>query len=259
MMMSGPRISALRSRTLGIVSLLLMVLTVSALAATTSHSSRRHRNPPPPPPMTGAELEVTLRAVHITPESLAALGIDASATTALVERAREYLEPNIEAFRSAQTQFAEARASVDTLRRAVRSGLGGEDAAASLAQAKATLATRTATRDSVLAAIRSAALGNALSEGQAATLATIAANKPWHVPIPYRCRPGIDETGWVAFRDAYLDQRAADNHGTPTASSSTQALAQWNSHPAVAAAAANSASLLHAVHAAWNTAIRGPD
>jgi hypothetical protein len=239
----------------GLVSLLLAVLAVSVLAATSSSSAKRRRDPPP---MTNPELELTLRAGGIDPEALAAVGVDAGATTALVARAREYLTSDIASFRAAQAQLAAARTSVDTLTRSVQSGLGGEQGPASRAQAVVTLTDATTAQQAVLTAIKTAALGNALNESQAARLGTISANRAWHVPVQYRSRAGATEAEWVNLRSAYLDARAAQHDGGSASEASAQVLAAWDADPAVSAARSNIDSLLPGVKAAWAQAISGP-
>jgi hypothetical protein len=212
-----------------------------------------------PPPMANVELDVALRRVHLGPQELAAIGLSAQQTTALVGRARSGLSGSIVAFRAADDAAANARKELDRLERLVRSGLGTENDVSALTTAQSTLASTTATRQQQLDAVLAAGVGDALSPDQMATLATVRTNSVWDIPLEYRCRSGqVLERDWVALRDALADQRIAARQGGSPSQGSQSVLDAWGQDTAVSGAHTNLANGLETVTAAYNSAISGP-
>lgn len=249
---------ARRGMALQIVLAVTTATLVGAVAVTgTNISSKRRRDPPP---MSNVELDVALRRVHLGPESLAAIGLNAQQTATLVGRARAGLSGSIVGFRAADQAFADAQRELDRLERLVRAGLGTENDLAALNTARTAHAAAVAARQAQLDAVLNAGAGEgegALSQPQLATLEIIRDNSTWDIPIQYRCRAEATEAGWVALRDALADQRIAVRQSSSPSQASQAILNEWGSDPAVNAAAINLTSLPD-ITSAYNNAISGP-
>jgi hypothetical protein len=224
------------------------------LVAATSLPTRRL--PDPPPPMRSIELEVALRVVDLTPESLASAGLSGPDVTGLVGRARSDLSPVIEDYREAHTDFGSARAEVDRLERLVRSGLASQEQVTALTTARSAFTAANTAHDNHQGAAFTAATEESLTGPQVAALVQIRANTAWDLPSEYKVRSAT-EPEWVALRDALAAERIAQREGSEVPAGAQSVLTAWRADPAVSAARASLASNLAAVSAAYSAAVAG--
>lgn len=199
------------------------------------------------------QVAVALRQVGLDPDALAAAGLTAQQTTALVAAARAHLDEHYTTLRQAQLDHAQARNEHDRLKRLVRAGRATTQQKEQLDQAAAGLAQAAAQLEQARQALAQAAtahLGSAPND----TLATIHAHNRWSHPVQYRAAERT-EPDWVALRDALAHARIADKRQRDPEPEVLQIIAQADANPDVAAARANLENNLTTVTNAWNTAI----
>jgi hypothetical protein len=202
---------------------------------------------------TGAELGTCLYRVGLGPEPLAAAGVSAGQTTALVEPARLYLIDHQRDLNLADAAYAGAKRNRDRLERLVRSGTGTEDDLTALAQARIDLANARTQRAAELAALLDAAT-TGLTGRQRATLDTLSDNASWKQPIEFHT-VDRDQEDWVALREALANERIAARRQRTPDPGAQALLQQFRADPAVSAARVNLDSNLLAVTAAWELAV----
>lgn len=207
-----------------------------------------------PEPLDSQELAVTLTRLGLDAPSLAAAGLTGPQTSALVGRVRAYLGDHIQDLRDADSDWAAKRQEVDRLERLIRGGMATHDDKLAYAAAQTALSQSTSARQSVLAAIQSAA-GEQVASGPLTTLATMQVNRAsWDVPTRFLAGTH-DEPGWVALRDALANDRISAAMGTDPDPTEHQLLLNAEADSAVAAANTNLNSNQALVVAAWNTAV----
>jgi hypothetical protein len=202
---------------------------------------------------TGAELGTHLYRVGLGPEPLAAAGVNAAQTRALVEAARLYLIDHQVDLNLADAAFASAKREHSRLERLVRSGTGTDDDVTALAQARVLLANARAQRAAELGALLDAATAG-LSGQRRAALDSFSANAPWKQPIEFLA-VDRDQQDWVALREALANERIAAKRQEAPDAGAQALLQQLRADPAVSAARANLDANLLAVTAAWELAV----
>jgi hypothetical protein len=204
----------------------------------------------PPPPANTAFAAVLMR-MGLGADALAAAGVSAQQTTALVQA--------VAAVHSAATldqldyNYAEARRSHDTLARKVRSGRGSAEDRTTLASAAATLATAEAARNQHIATGRAAGLAT-LRANQVTTLQRIHGNASWGLPMQYLAKDRT-EAEWVELRGLVASKRIADRDEEETfPAAAASALAAIDGVSEISTAKANLETGIFDVQTAWNAA-----
>jgi hypothetical protein len=202
---------------------------------------------------TGAELGTHLYRVGLGPEPLAAAGVSAGQTTALVEAARLYLIDHEGDLNLADAAFASAKRERDRLTRLVRSGTGTQDDLAALVQVRIDLANARSRRAAELGALLDAATAGVSGQRRMA-LDSFSANASWKQPIEFHT-VNRDQEDWVALREALANERIATRRQESPDDGAQALLQQLRADPAVSAARANLDANLVAVTAAWELAV----
>lgn len=203
-------------------------------------------------PPTAMEVASTMHRCGLEPETLAAAGIDATGTTALVGRFITSFVANEGALVVADDNVATWRRESDRLRRLIRSGREEDGDVAALQAAEAALATAEASRDAVLDTLIDDA-EDGLSDSARLTLSSIRANARPGLPMHFNV-VAWDDAGFVSLRDTLSIIRIAEDQGETPPIAVTDRLDDWEAIPAVSTAAARLNVLLPAVTAAWETA-----
>ncbi|UYV12375.1 MAG: hypothetical protein NCW75_13885 [Phycisphaera sp.] len=167
------------------------------------------------------DVDRELRRVGLTPEALAAVGLDATATTALANRAVTHLDvTNYTSLRQAMTAHGSAKAEMQRLQRAFRAGTPGEATQQDLDDAIAREASTRATMEA-----RQGDLYNAATDGLGgnilADLADISSENDLRYPEYYKVADRTHAEA-IALRDALngvridakLGQDPLDHHQT---------------------------------------------
>lgn len=202
-----------------------------------------------------AELELAIRRVGLTPETLAAAGLSGPDVTALVQAGRGYLNEHQSDLELADWAVLTAQNEADRLQRLVESGQAKEQDVAALPGAQAALAGAKQTRDAILSGLYDEAVG-ALSIEQRSALAKLKFNSAWDLPTQYLMvnRP---EPQWVALREDLTNLRVAGQLGEDPDPAAVQAVNAAGADPAVSAAATNLSNRSATVNAAWREALGG--
>ena len=213
------------------------------------HSFGRHLDPPPPPPhVDNITALVTLRRAGVSPEFLAAIGVTGQGATTIRGRVDATVADQGANLQAADAALVSARQTLAALQTQLHTTANVDPAALAAAQAAVTSAI--ASRQSALQAVQSELLAQDLTADQLATLAALARNNAHHkLPIQYLVVDRSDAQ-WIDLRDALAAIAIAARDGTTPNDHATQTAAAADADPAVAAAAANLASLLAAVDAA---------
>lgn len=201
-----------------------------------------------------ADLAFALHSAGLTPESLAASGIDADHATAVVAAAATHMGGDVEAVAAAQTHLGQARTDVERLERLVRRGAGLHEQGP-LSAARAELADAQGDFDSVIAALRATALAP-LSAPERARLDALRPNLDRPVPPEFKLAERTDEE-WVRLRDALANEHQASaglTEADPACASLLQtARADHDAAAAHTALADNLATVNEAYHGAVAT------
>lgn len=214
--------------------------------------------PPLPPPATSSETAALLARLGLAPERLAAAGVTAAQTTALVGHLRSHLASHIDALRAADATYSSDRVLIDLLQRSVRAGTASPQDRQTLDAAVTRLAATAATRQQELDAAYTAAT-DGLAPSTLSALARAFANTAWELPGQdsslHYAFADRSEQDWVALRDALSAQRIAARYGSQPDQPTADLIAAAASDPAAATAAANLAVSLAEVTAAWSAAL----
>lgn len=205
---------------------------------------------PPPPPVNTEFAGVLLRA-GLGADALAAAGVTAEETGALVAAVEGAYSAT--SLASLDEAFLAAKRTHDTLRRKVQSGKASAQEVGDLRGAEATLTQATAARDNYLVNLRVTAKAR-ISAEKGALLERASANQGWHLPVRYlvKDRPEAD---WVALRDALAAKEIAERDAEESFEASAQAvLARIDAEAEIAAAKVAHETRIAAVQTAWNTA-----
>lgn len=172
-----------------------------------------------PVPATPLEIFGAATRAGLTPQALAAAGVDDENVSGIVGRFRSYLADHIADLRTADSQCAADVTQIQVARRAGGMGHASPVEAPSPTQA----ATAINARRALLNAALDAAMTGIGSE-QKARLVSIRANKQWEVPIEYKVASRT-ESEWVALRNALARKRQNAEAPAPAADSEAAVMA----------------------------------
>lgn len=201
------------------------------------------------------ELVSVLGRVGLTPERLAAAGVSANQTGALVATVRTGLSAAMPMLRTAETTQTSAGTTADQLRRKIQSGRATPEDMTAFEAARTQHHAAAAQVRQVLDGTLQA-LVESLTPAQRATLAVMRANVSREVPTQYLAA-NRSEAEWTILRDTLASESIAQRSGQTPDPEAHQIVLTANANPAVAAATASLSANLEAVTAAWNQAV-GP-
>jgi len=204
---------------------------------------------------TAAELRAALARLNLTPNTLATAGLTAQETTTLVANARQYLTDNPEGLGSADASSHTAQAEYDRLERLIQQGQSTPNDRTAFAAAQSNLNSANGSRDSAVAALRTAALAG-VSQVKQDALSTMRGNLQWRLPLQYLVVSRSDAR-WVTLRDAITNDAQASAAGVDPDPALHQALVDANAVPATVSSRQNLTNLRADVSAAYTAAVRG--
>jgi hypothetical protein len=234
------------------------VLGLIALAGTAAVAvlfARQPQPPQPPPPLPSpAQTAVMLHTAGLAPEPLAAAGMNASQTTAALQRIYEQLPQLAAQFNTAYDAYSAARIEHDRLERLIRSGKGTEQDVAALATARTQLRAAAAQRDTATQAfIQTADLGPDVNT----RLAALSDRRGDGLPTPYRAAE-LGEADWLALRNALASADIHTRLGEDVPQPARAVILANDAIPAVANARASLQANGAAVQAAWTATVGQP-
>jgi hypothetical protein len=200
-------------------------------------------------------LRATLLRSGLGAEALAASGVSAQETSAVVAAFASAMASKPGALEQADSAYADARVNKETLEIKVSSGIGTPQDVAALASAKATLVSAETARQDLLAEFFEDGVAS-LSAAKVATLTMLRTNDEWVLPVEFRVKER-NQAEWVAIRDALNNERIAPQYGDPPDQAQQAALTTWRSDAPVAAAKAALTTNLASVQSAWDAATGG--
>jgi hypothetical protein len=207
------------------------------------------------PPALATDPADALMRAGLDPDALAAAGVASGDVAGIVEDVETWLAANPTALSSADSDYEDARAEVDRLRRLVRSGMAIAQDVTELAAAKSSLATAGNDRDTATDAIFAAATAD-LTGGETSTLATIRGNRAWGLSIEFHAKDR-SESSWVSLRDALSNEKVALAEGTSVDSACATLLAAERADADVSAAKTAFDTNVSAVTSSWQSAVSG--
>jgi len=205
---------------------------------------------PPPPP---EDFKVILLRAGLSPEALAAAGVQPAQVSAAFQTASQVLTSTPNLMHDADAAFAEARANTDRLKRKIQSGKAEEGDVQAYQAAKTALATATTAREAVLNQVFDAATAS-LGDTRRQALQAIRTNRAaWNLPTEFLV-VNRSEQEWVQLRDFLANERIAPKVGEEPDPSAQAALANWRANASVAAARTGLTSNLDSMRSSWNQA-----
>jgi len=240
------------------VSILTILLTVglgaiflrAAIADTNSTSDTA--SDPPPVVMEGP-VEVLLLRMGLDPDAFAAAGVSGTGLQSALALEQDLLEGALATLASRDAAYAEAKVTVDALRRKVRRGQASTEEVQQLATAKTVLAAATSARDTLLDGLAEDLLEN-FSDGAAATLRQIRSSQRWkNIPVAYRLETRT-QAQWVEIRNALAAERTHEAIGDGVPQEVQTFLSNLDSDEDVSAAATRLDANLSGVQSTWDTA-----
>lgn len=217
------------------------------------HPSASHFAKQSPVPQSISDMDVMLLRASLDARALAAAGLSANTTTALVQAASSYVGAHPSALSSADAAYATAKREADRLKRVIESGHAGENDVQNYQLQSTALADATAQREAALNAIRAAATVN-LSNEQKAVLTQIRANEAWKEVSMEFLAVERTQAQWVALRDALAAERITASVGDTLSESATTLLATARANETVAAAKASLDTNSASIASAWSAA-----
>jgi hypothetical protein len=207
---------------------------------------------------TASELETALMRTGITPEALAAAGLNAGQVTTLVSNVRGFLTSNPTALTGADADYSEVKPTKDRLERKVESGRATQEEIADYQNAVQALQGAKMTRRSALNAVFSAAIED-LPDDRVITLTIIRANimdNGWaNYPMQYLVRSDRTQAQWVELREALDNAYVSDKYNEAPDDAMQTVLANEHANMAVSLASTNLRTNLTTVTTAWENAI----
>jgi len=205
--------------------------------------------PSPTPP----DYRVMLLRAGLSPEALAAAGVEPGQVAATVQAAVAAVSQAPDALGIADAAYAEARANTDRLKRKIQSGKAEEGDVQAYQAAKAALASATTAREAVLNQVFDAATAS-LGDTRREALQAIRTNRAaWNLPTEFLVVNRSEEE-WVQLRDFLANERIAPKVGEEPDPSAQAALANWRANASVAAARTGLTSNLDSMRSTWNQA-----
>ena len=235
------------------VSLVTLALAAGSLVGLKHAWSESSNEPDPPPPPANTEMASVMMRAGLDAPALAAAGLTANEVTTLVAAAVAQFNTNPSTLAGLDLAYAQARTSVDSLRRLVRSGQGSAEDVTALATAKQTLLSATNARTSYLDGLRSTGLAG-VSASASATVDRILANGIWDLPTQYLVKDRT-QAQWVDLREALSVEAIAAKYGEPFPQVTQSYLAGVNAESEIATAKVNLDTNLAAVQTAWNAGV----
>lgn len=231
------------SITLGLAMVWLVTLSVSPSPARATEG---------PTPATPDEARILLHRAGLSPDALAAAGVEPADAGRAVSAAVAHIRSAIADLRTADDAAAAATAQVDTLRALAQRGLASQQDLQDLAQARAAHSAALATQAARLAAVAAAA-GEHLTQQQLDTLAALAA-------APLRAEPALGavmrtDADWLAIRTALANERIAAAAGETPHEACQDLLEAVRGDNAVTHAAHNLHHNLGGVQSHWAQAV----
>lgn len=205
-----------------------------------------------PAPVDRNELQNLLYRAGLSPDLLAAAGIDSNAVSGIVGHVADTIRAG-NGIAAADGTFESASQAYQAALRTLQSGLAGESGPSTLAASKAALASAASARQAAVAAVVTAATAD-LTQGQRALLSQFAANSGKDVPAQLRA---VSRTSaqWHALRDALARERYCAVSGESLDETASSLLSAARAEATVSDAAANLQSRLSANAQAWNSAV----
>lgn len=209
----------------------------------------------PPPAMEvvdPAELEVALRRVGLSPETLAASGLTGQETATLIANARTHLDEHLQALNTAEASHFAAEAAHEALKRRVQSGLATQADLANFQTAATSLSSAGSARTAAYTGLYNAAV-EGLGSGKLQMLATLKGNAAWEVPLQYLADNRSEEQ-WVALRNALANATIAQRYGESSSPEASQIILSAQAGAGTSAANAGLQSLA-TIQNAWDAAV----
>ncbi len=241
------------------------LLSTAALSAgvlnSTGGSGGVHSGEAPPaltPFTLDGEIEILLMRLGFSEEAVAAAGISGSQFQALLAASQDATGFGTGAgiaslpaeLRDLDNQVAEAKRSMDALRRTVQSGLATEEQIAQLATAKQAHESATAARQTFFDSTCMTLCG-LLPAGQSAVLMQICDNKGRHLPAPYLAEERT-QAEWIRIRNAVASKRTHEELGEAVPASALATLAEFDARIPVSTAKASCNAELPGVETTWD-------
>ena len=198
------------------------------------------------------DFKVKLLRAGLDARALCAAGVASNSVLATLQAAADSMNGAPTALASADTTYATARNTADSLLRTIQSGKATQEELANYASAQSALQSAESARQSVLDAYFNAAIAN-LPNAQRLALGNIRANSSWGFPSEYLV-VSRSEAQWVALRDALSNERIAVELPDTLSPSAQELLATVRADQSVAAARTNVQGNLTSVTLSWNTA-----
>lgn len=242
-------------RSVSVISILLIALAGGLLMRATLAEGNDADSNPPPLTMDG-DVEVLLLRMGIEPEGLAAAGISGAGLQTALAAEQDALEGALTTLASRDAAYAEAKNTVDALRRKVIRGQASPEEIQQLATARTALAAATSARDTLLDGLVADLVGNA-ADSVATRLQQIRANRRWRgIPAAYRVEART-ERQWIEIRNALAAKRTHEEIGDGVPQEVTAFISNLDSENDVSTAKANLASNLTSVQATWDSVFGG--
>jgi hypothetical protein len=207
------------------------------------------------PVLPNTDVRTALLRCGLVAEALAAAGVSAQETSALVDAFEESMVAQPGALSQKDESCAAARVAKEDLERKVASGLATQEQVAALTTAKSTLTSAIAARDQLLNAWFTDATEQ-LSAGKLATLNMLRTNAAHDLPIEFLVKER-GEAEWLAIRKALNNERICAKYGNDPDPAKQAALATWKADAPVAAAKSACVTGLASVQDAWDAATGG--
>lgn len=221
----------------------LLLITLVALLFFAADLRSANARVEPLPPVTPLETIGHLARTGVDAEMLAAAGLTAAQTNAMLEDAEADLFDRRVPLMSLRAEHAEAARSAEELKRSIQAGTAGDEAPA---QYRALVTSRDqlqADFESQQRSLLVSAFVDLTSE-QRAALETLRANRERSAPMEYRVVERSEED-WIALRDALANLRIASGRGR-SPDSACQTLVNLCDAEAEVAAARSALQLRHA-------------
>lgn len=236
-----------------VLHVLLGAITVAAVVAAAFVAVPSAQPPAQPPGTpTARELRSFLGELGLLPGPLAAAGVSAVQTTALVSAAREHMTQHSATLPAARERVRSLRTQIASLANLASTGRATQQQHADLQSLRGSLngseASLAGMRAEALAAITAG-----LNPAQRSLLATFAANAGREVPMEYLAVSRTDAE-WVTLRDSLI-QRRVDTQNNVENSEAAARVTAAQGDPSVTAARNNLAANADAVASAWATAL----
>lgn len=199
-----------------------------------------------------SEIEVLMLRLGMTQEVLAGAGLNGASLQSALAAQQLDLETAVDTLSTHDAAVAEARVTMDALRRKVKSGLATDEEVTALAAAKASFESSTAARETFLQGV-CAGFCEQVSSDAASTLETVLASPAWvkKLPVEYRNAERTDEE-WLAIRDALASKKTHEQMGFEVPEETTTFLASLNADSTVSSTKTTCEANIAGVQSTWD-------